>query len=67
MGELISQEMRASFDISISPPINMLVIENTTVQFSLAYNVLYYVTIVATLCGKASAPNTTTFQYSEYH
>ena len=64
-GELTLMEMGASFNISISPPTRLQLIE-TTIQFSLAYNVQYYVIIVATLCGKASIPNITTFQYCKY-
>ena len=65
-GELTLLEMGASFDISISPHTGLQLIETTTVQFSLAYNVLYHVNIVATLCGKESIPNIATFLYRKY-
>lgn len=65
-GELILLEMGASFDISISPHTGLQLIETTTVQFSLAYNVQYHVNIIATLCGRESIPNITTFLYRKY-
>ena len=56
---------KVSYSITLVPDATTQGVVNGTIQLSLAYNRLYNFSIVATLCGRASAPTIIRLKYGK--
>ena len=50
-----AKEAGVSYNISIIPQANVEFLDSTLVQVGIAYNVVYNISIVSTLCGRHTA------------
>ena len=64
--ELIAnQEAGVSYDVSVVPQVLSEFIDSTVVQLRVAYNAIYNVNIVSTLCGQHFATTMLEISYGE--
>ena len=62
-----AQEAGVSYNVSVTPQVNVEFLDSTLVQVVVAYNVVYNVSIVSTLCGRHTAIKFNKLCYGELH
>ena len=62
-----AKEAGVSYNVSVTPQVNVEYLDSTLVQVVVAYNVVYNVSIVSTLCGRYTAIIFNKLCYGELH
>ena len=57
----------ALYNVTVIPQAEMNFTEQTTIQLTLSYNVIYSVTIVTIVCGQTTSTTVTQLHHGETH
>ena len=61
----MAQETGVTYNVSIIPQVDLEFLDSTVIQLRVAYNVIYSVRIVSTLCGRHTTTTVKNLSYGE--